>query len=74
MTDTSDLETIRQELHELRLLYKKIAEQHIPTEEPTPEDIAALENEDEIVGEEEIWKVLHRPTENKEPKPCSGSK
>ncbi|MFH2111153.1 MAG: hypothetical protein ABIJ47_07850 [Candidatus Bathyarchaeota archaeon] len=74
MTNASDLETIRQELHELRLLYKKIAEQHIPTEEPTPEDIEALESEDELVGEEDIWKTLKRPTKNKEPKPCSGSK
>ena len=60
MADASDLETIRQELHELRLLYKKVAEQHIPTEEPTPEDIEALESEDELVGEEEIWKALIR--------------
>jgi len=58
MTDASDLETIRQELHELRLLYKKIAEQHIPTEEPTPEDIEALESQYETVGEEEIRKAL----------------
>ncbi len=60
MTDTSDLETIRRELHELRLLYKKIAEHHIPTEEPTPEDIEALDSEDETVGEEEIQKALKR--------------
>jgi len=60
MTNAPDLETIRQELHELRLLYKKIAEQHIPTEEPTPEDIEALESEDEMIGEEEIWKALNR--------------
>ena len=61
MTNASDLETIRRELHELRLLYKKIAEQHIPAEEPTPEDIEALESQDETVGEEEIWKALKRP-------------
>ena len=58
MTDASDLETIRQELHQLRLLYKKIAEQHISTEEPTPEDTEALESEDETVGEEEVLKAL----------------
>ena len=74
MTDASDFETLRRELHELRLLYKKIAEHHIPAEEPTPEDIEALESEDEIIGEEEIWKALNRPTKNKESKPCSGSK
>lgn len=61
MTDASDLETIRQELYELRLLYKKIAEQHIPTEEPTPEDIEALESEDETVGEEEVLNALKQP-------------
>jgi len=61
MTDASDLETIRQELHELRLLYKKTAEQHIPTEDPTPEDTEALESEDETVGEEEILKALKQP-------------
>ena len=58
MTNTAELETIRQELHELRLLYKKIAEQHIPTEKPTPEDTEALESEDETVGEEEIRRAL----------------
>jgi hypothetical protein len=62
MTDTPDLETIRQELHELRLLYKKIAEHHIPTEEPLPGDIEALESEEETVGEKEIWKALQRPS------------
>ncbi len=60
MTDAHDLETIRQELHMLRLLYKKIADQHIPTEKPTPEDTEALETEDETVGEEEILKALKR--------------
>jgi len=61
MTDTPDLETIRQELHEPRLLYKKIAEQHIPTEEPLPGDIEALESEEETLGEEEIRRALKRP-------------
>ena len=61
MTGTHDPEAIRQELHELRILYKKIAEQHIPTEDPTPEDIEALEREDETVGEDEIWKDLKQP-------------
>ena len=44
--------------HEPKTTHKKIAEQHIPTEEPTAEDIEALESEDELVGEEEIRKAL----------------
>jgi len=60
MTETPDLQNIREELHELRLLYKKIAEQHIPAEEPQPEDVKALESRDETVGEEEIWRALDR--------------
>jgi hypothetical protein len=74
MTNTPDLESILEELHELRLLYKKIAEQHIPTEEPSPQDIKDLERREETVGEEEIWRALNRPTENKGPQPCSGSR
>ena len=60
MAETPELENIREELHELRLLYKKIAEQHIPTEKPQPEDVEALENREETVGEEEIWRALER--------------
>lgn len=62
MTNTPDLESILEELHELRLLYKKIAEQHIPAEEHSPKDIKDLDRREETVGEEEIWRALKRPT------------
>jgi hypothetical protein len=44
MSEAQELDEIREELHTLRLLYKKIAEQHIKTEKPTREDIEALES------------------------------
>jgi len=72
MINTPDLESILEELHELRLLYKKIAEQHIPTEEPSPLEIKDLESREEMVGEEEIWRALKTPKETKGPRSCSG--
>jgi len=52
------LKEIREELKELRLLYKGLVEKLVPVEEPTVEERKAIEEEDEIVGEEELMKVL----------------
>jgi hypothetical protein len=48
MTET-EINEIKEELQTLRLLYKKIAEQHIQTKTPTPEDIVALETSEETI-------------------------
>jgi hypothetical protein len=55
-----ELNTIREELENLRFLYKKIAEQHIPVEEPSPEDIEAIESDDDVVGLDEVLALLDR--------------
>ncbi|MEM0096092.1 MAG: hypothetical protein QW660_05605 [Candidatus Bathyarchaeia archaeon] len=54
------LEEIRKELRELRLLYKELAEKLIPVEKPTSEEQKAIEEKDEIAGENELMKVLDK--------------
>ena len=52
------LSQIRDELKELRLLYKELVEKLIPEEEPEPDERKAIEEEDELVSEEELLRVL----------------
>ncbi|PIU58540.1 hypothetical protein COS86_08955 [Candidatus Bathyarchaeota archaeon CG07_land_8_20_14_0_80_47_9] len=52
------LKDIRQELKELRLLYKQLAEKLIPTKEPTPEERKAIVEKDETADEKELMKAL----------------
>ena len=52
------LKDIREELKELRLLYKQLAEKLISVEEPTREERKAIEEKDELVNEKELMKAL----------------
>ena len=52
------LKDIREELKELRVLYKKLVEKLIPVEEPTSEEKMAIEEKDEIADEREMMKAL----------------
>lgn len=52
------MEEIRTELNELRLLYKELVEKLIPVEEPSPEERAAIEKEDELADEKELMNAL----------------
>jgi len=52
------LKDIREELKELRLLYKELAEKLIPVEEPTAEEKKAIEEKDETANEKELMKAL----------------
>jgi len=52
------LKDIREELKELRLLYKELVEKLIPVEEPTEEEKKAIEEKDEIANEKELMKAL----------------
>ena len=52
------LKDIREELRELRVLYKELVEKLMPVEEPTGEEKRAIEEKDEIVGERDMMKVL----------------
>lgn len=52
------LKDIREELKELRLLYKELVERLIPVEEPTGEERKAIREKDEIGSEKELLKAL----------------
>ena len=52
------LKDIREELKELRLLYKELVEKLIPVEEPTKEERAAVEEKDETANEKELMRAL----------------
>jgi len=52
------LKDIREELKELRLLYKELVEKLIPIEEPTEEERKAIREKDEITNEKELMKAL----------------
>ena len=52
------LKDIREELKELRLLYKELVEKLIPVEEPTEEEKKAIREKDEIASEKELMKTL----------------
>ncbi len=55
---TKVLEDIREELKELKLLYKVLVEKLIPIEEPTKEEKKAIEEEDETANEKELMTAL----------------
>ena len=44
----------------IRLLYKELVEKLIPEEEPEPEERKAIEEDDELVSEEELFQALKR--------------
>lgn len=52
------LKDIREELKELRVLYKELVEKLIPVEESTSEEKRAIEEKDEIADEREMMKAL----------------
>jgi archaellum component FlaC len=52
------LNQIREELKELRLLYKELAEKLIPVEELEPDERNAVEGEDELASEGELFQAL----------------
>ena len=58
---TRVLEDIREELKEIKLLYKELVEKLIPVEEPTKEEKKALREKDEIANEEELMKTRLNP-------------
>ena len=61
MSETSEiLSQIRDELKELRLLYKELVEKLIPVEEPEHDKQRAIEEKDEIVNEEELFQALKK--------------
>ena len=49
---------IRDELKELRLLYRELVDRLIPVEEPEVDERRAIEEEDEVVSGEDLLRVL----------------
>ena len=54
------LSEIRNELKELRLLYRELVDRLIPMEEPEADERRAIEEEDEVVSEDELPRVLRK--------------
>jgi len=54
------LSEIRNELKKLRLLYRELVDRLIPMEEPEADERRAIEEEDEVVSEDELFRVLRK--------------
>jgi archaellum component FlaC len=54
----ASLEEMREELRELRLLYRELVEKLVPVDEALDDEREAIEASDEIVSEEEVVKAL----------------
>ena len=52
------LEEVREELQEIKLLYKELIGKLIPVEEATEEEKKAIEEKDEVADEKELMKTL----------------
>ena len=52
------LKEIREELREIKMLYKGLVERLIPVEEPLEDGKEAIESSDESVSEKEIMEAL----------------
>jgi hypothetical protein len=69
MSESSELEEIRVELRELHLLYKKLAEDLIPKEEPIEEELEALDAEQkEYLNKDEILAIINSPKKRRSTK------
>ena len=55
---TKVLEEIREELQEIKLLYKELVDKLIPVEEATQKEKNAIEEKDEIADEKELMQTL----------------
>ena len=55
---TKEFKIIRNEIRELRMLYKNLIDKIIPMEEPTPSDKSAIKKKEEIIDEYSLMKTL----------------
>jgi hypothetical protein len=58
MTNSSELQQIRDELQSLKLLYKRMAEDRIGCERASVEDIESIEVPDETLSKDEFLRFL----------------
>jgi hypothetical protein len=69
MTDSSELQQIREELQELRFLYRRLAEALIPEEQATPEDLESINALDGTMSNDEFLRALEETPVKKRKKP-----
>jgi len=55
---TRELRAIRNEIKELRILYKNLIDKVIPLEEPTTDDKRVIKKKEGIVKEDELIRAL----------------
>jgi len=55
---TKVLEEIREELQEIKHLYKELVDKLIPVEEATPEEKKVINEKDEVADEKELMQTL----------------
>lgn len=55
---TKELRAIRNEIKELRILYKNLIDKVIPLEEPTNDDKRVIKKKEGIVKEDELIRAL----------------
>ena len=58
LSNTKVLEDIREELQEIKLLYKELVDKLVPVEEATKEEKKAIEEKDEVADEKELMQTL----------------
>ena len=52
------LDDIREEVRELRVIYKELIDRLVPVEKPTKEEQKAIEERDDAASERELMKAL----------------
>ena len=60
MTESSEIQRIRDELQSLKLLYKRLAEDRIGCERASVEDVESIEVPDETLSKDEFLRVLSK--------------
>ena len=60
MDQSQEIQELRQEVRQLWLLYRKLAERIIPSDEPTPEEKEALDSPGEYMEEDEALRILKK--------------
>lgn len=55
---TKEFKIIRNEIRELRMLYKNLIDKIVPLEEPTTNDKSAIKKKEELVNESSLLKTL----------------
>jgi hypothetical protein len=58
LTTEEVLEEIREELQEIKLLYKELVDRLVPIEEATEDEKNAIKEKDEIADEKELMQTL----------------